>query len=146
MSIKNKISSEDYQIFRTPLVTEEKDLFYISPLAVIDHVKRDPNRELEKTIKDDSIEFKVLSGVEYCEEDPTQKNWRFEYGVEFFVYGSKAGLSRQFVDYEPVNSTRESAQATISDNIFTKLENRTLRNYAKKGFDEAAEILRGEDK
>jgi len=48
------------------------------------------------------------------------------------------------VDYEPVHSSRESAQSTISNRIFTELENRSLRDYAKKGYEEAAEILNGE--
>lgn len=127
-------------ITRLPIEVEAGvDRFRISPLAVIDHVKEEPSRELEKTILEDSIEYRVYSGVEYDDEDSSQKTWEAEYGLECF----ENGRVRTFVDYDPVYSTRESAQLTMTDDIFDKLERRTLRYYAKNGLEEAAEILRG---
>ena len=137
---------EDHSIYHTPIETEEKDLFRISPLALIDHVQNEPDRVLERTYRENSVELKVKSGLIYDENDPSQEKWRFEYGTELFIQGPKEGVVRQFVDYEPIYSSKESAQSTISDRIFTELERRSLRDYAKKGYEEAAEILRSEEK
>lgn len=145
MTSSDREPENNYQIYHPPIETEDKDLFRISPLALIDHVQNEPDRVLERTYKEDSVELKVKGGLTYDEDDPSQENWRFEYGSEFFIDGPKEGLVRHFVDYEPVHSSRESAQSTISNRIFTELEKRSLRDYAKKGYEEAAEILNGEN-
>lgn len=140
-------NSENINVnYDDPIETEDKKLFRISPLAVIDHVQNKDDRELEKIYKENSIEFRIKNKVEYYDDDPTQKKWRFHYGVEFFVDGQRDGEVKTYVDYEPKDSTRKSAQSTISNDIFTTLEKRSLRNYAKKGFEDVAEILRGETK
>jgi hypothetical protein len=142
MSSEARSRQGDVPIAHTPIEMEEGlDKFKISPLAVMEHVQGREDRELKKTFYEDSVEYRVYSGVEYSEDDPSQRSWEKEYGIECF----ENGLVRTFVEYEPVNSTRSSAQATISDSIFSELERRTLRYYAKNGIEEAAEMLRGEE-
>ncbi|MEF8880516.1 MAG: hypothetical protein V5A72_01655 [Candidatus Nanohaloarchaea archaeon] len=141
MSTESRKRQGEVPISHLPLeVDGDLNKFRISPLAVIEHVQGEEERELEKTIRENSVEYRVYSGVDYTDEDPTQKKWEKEYGIECF----ENGLVRRFVKYEPVNSTRESAQRTISEDIFTKLEAKTLRYYARNGVEEAAEILKGE--
>lgn len=142
MSSKTRKSTDEegFTLFHAPIETERGLKFRISPLAIRDHVRDEPERELRKTFNEDSVEYRVLSGVEYDEEDPTQKEWEKEYGIECY----EDGLVRTFVEYrDPVYSTRRSAEATISDSIFDTLEERTLTYYAGRGLEEAAEELEG---
>jgi|GEM_PF-3353001 len=144
MSASVENPEDNHPIYHPPIESGDKKLFRISPLAVIDHVQGEADRELEKIYRENSVELRVRSGVKYSEDDPSQKSWRFEYGIEFSIDGPKDGLAKQFVDYEPVYSSQESAQSTISTQIFNKLEERSLKDYAEKGFSEAAEILDGD--
>ena len=125
-------AGDDYSIYLPPIETGHKDLFRISPLASIHHVRNGSDRVLERTYRENSVKLKVKSGLSYDEDDPSQENWRFEYSTEFFIQGPKEGLVRHFVDYEPVNSSRESAQSTISDRILQNWREEALETTPKK--------------
>ena len=142
-STRNR-KDEDFEIYLAPIETEDKLLYEISPLAIVDHVQNEPDRELSRIYRDNSVEYRVKGGVNYYQEDPTQKKWNLEYGVEFFVDGPMDGIARKFVEYEPVHSSSESAQTTIDRSIFQRLEERSLIDYERKGFEQAAEILGGQ--
>lgn len=113
--------------FRSPTEIDGQSFYRLNPMALMNHAE-DDRRVLQKKYEDNHIRYTVLSDINYSENDATQANWRMEYGAEFYFDGS----TREFLNVPDTVKNPESYAQSIAEDIFPKLEERTLEYYGRK--------------
>jgi len=123
------LNGDDYSWsrFRSPEEVGEENFYRLNPMALMTHAE-DDRRVLHVDYEDNHIRYTVLSDLDFPEDDPTQSNWRMEYGAEFYFDGSAI----EFLNVPESIENPERYAGKIAEDIFPALEDRTLEYYSRK--------------
>lgn len=113
--------------FRSPEEVGNEKFYRLNPMVLAVHAE-DDRRALSVQYEDDHIRYTVLSDPDFPEDDPTQSNWRMDYGAEFYFDGS----SIEFLNVPETVEDPESYARSIAEDIFPELEERSLEYYSRR--------------